>query len=147
LRDFLRRTFVDIECFSFVEVVRLAAFGALYSLKVLSVQEQIMGRIVIVAFKPKPGKQPELIAAVQKHCRILREEQLITDRVPAIMQGADGTIVEVFEWRSAEAIQQAHSNPNVNRLWGEFQAACDYVPLATVPESSQLFAEFTPVDL
>ena len=31
------------------------------------------------------------------------------------MRAADGTIVEVFEWRSAEAIQQAHNNPAVRR--------------------------------
>jgi hypothetical protein len=57
------------------------------------------------------------------------------------MQAADGTIVEVFEWRSAEAIQAAHANPAVQALWGEFGQACDYVPLSSLAEAHQMFAE------
>jgi hypothetical protein len=58
------------------------------------------------------------------------------------MQAADGTIVEVFEWRSPEAIEDAHRNPAVQALWAEFEAACDYIPVAAVPEAQQLFSEF-----
>ena len=101
-----------------------------------------MGRCVIVAYKPKPGKEPELRKAVEKHLAVLRAEGLATDRAPFVMRAADGTILEVFEWRSAEAIQAAHTNPAVQALWGEFGAACDYVPLATLHEASQMFAEF-----
>ena len=105
-----------------------------------------MGRVVIVAYKPKAGKSRELEAAVPKHCRVLREEALITDRQPVVMMAVDGTIIEVFEWRSAEAIAAAHVNPRVGALWSAFGAACDYVPLATVAEAKQLFAEFAAIE-
>jgi hypothetical protein len=55
--------------------------------------------------------------------------------------------VEVFEWRSAEAITRAHTTPAVQALWAEFGAACDYRPLSGLPECQQLFAEFEPVTL
>jgi quinol monooxygenase YgiN len=106
-----------------------------------------MGRFVIVAYKPKPGKEQQLLDAVRKHLQVLHSEQLVTDTPASVMRAADGTLVEVFEWRSAEAIQQAHGNPAVQALWGEFGAACDYVPLTQLAETHQMFAEFEGVEL
>ena len=106
-----------------------------------------MGRFVIVAYTPKPGKEDDLLKAVQKHLKVLSEEQLVSDRPAHVMRAKDGTIVEVFEWRSAEAIAAAHSNKAVQALWGEFGAACDYTPLARLPEAQQMFAEFDAVSL
>jgi hypothetical protein len=106
-----------------------------------------MGRFVIVAYAPKPGMADQLIAAVRKHLQVLRAEGLVTDRPASVMRAADGTIVEVFEWRTAEAIAEAHSNPAVQALWAEFGAACDYRPLQSLAECQQLFAEFEPVAL
>ncbi|MDP9081621.1 MAG: hypothetical protein M3O71_29770 [Bacteroidota bacterium] len=104
-----------------------------------------MGRIVIVAYKPKPGKAEALKELTKSHVPRLKAEGLVTDREPVIVETADGTIIEVFEWRSAEAIQQAHSNPVVHTIWAEYAAVCDYVPLNSLSEASNLFAEFTAV--
>jgi quinol monooxygenase YgiN len=106
-----------------------------------------MGRFVIVAYQPKPGMAQQLDAVVAKHLQVLAAEQLVTDRPAYVMRSKDGTVVEVFEWRSAEAIQRAHTSPTVGALWAEFAAVCDYVPLATLPEAQQMFAEFEPIAL
>jgi len=106
-----------------------------------------MGRFVIVAYKPKPGCGPALLAAVSKHLQVLSAEGLVTPRPAHVMRGGDGTIVEVFEWTSQDAIARAHSNPAVGALWAEFAAACDYVPLSSLTESHNMFAEFESVDL
>ena len=106
-----------------------------------------MGRIVIVAFKPKPGKTDALRALVAKHWRILHGEGLVTDREAWIMEAAGGIIIEVFEWKSADAIAQAHTNPVVGEMWVQFGEVCEYVPLARIPEATNLFAEFEGVVL
>lgn len=106
-----------------------------------------MGRFVIVAYTPKAGKELQLLAAVRKHLKVLRAEQLVSDKPAYVMRAADGTLVEVFEWRSAEAVQQAHSNSAVQTLWAEFGAACDYTPLTKLAETHQMFAEFEAVEL
>ena len=59
----------------------------------------------------------------------------------------NGTVVEVFEWRSAEAIHQAHGSAVVQALWEEFGAACDYMPLSKLSEAHQMFAEFDSIEL
>ncbi len=106
-----------------------------------------MGRFVIVAYRPRSGMDRQLLAVVTKHLEVLRSEHLVTDKPAYVMRSADNTIVEVFEWRSAEAIHQAHNNPAVQALWADFGAACDYTPLANVAEAQQMFAEFEPVTL
>lgn len=101
-----------------------------------------MGRFVIAVFKPKSGMQSHLSAVVEKHWRVLHEQGLVTDRPCYAMRSSDGTILEVFEWRSREAIDQAHRNPAVQALWEEFAAACEYVPLSSLPEAQHPFSEF-----
>ncbi len=105
-----------------------------------------MGRFVIVAYTPKPGMEQGLLAAVDKHLRVLQTEQLVTDNPAYVMRAGDGTIVEVFEWRSPEAIEQAHDNPSVQALWAEFSAVCEYTPLNKLAEAQQMFAEFDAVE-
>ena len=106
-----------------------------------------MSRSVIVAYTPKPGRSEQLLAVVKKHMRVLLEQKLVSARPAQVMRAADGTIVEVFEWRSAEAIEQAHTNPAVLALWKEFEASCTYTPLAKLAESQQMFAEFDTVEM
>ena len=106
-----------------------------------------MGRFVIVAYRPKPGMDEPLLAAVRQHLDVLRAEDLATDRPGYVMRAADGTIVEVFEWKSEEAIVKAHSSPAVHALWAEFGAACDILPLTELAETRDLFAGFDAVDL
>ena len=52
-----------------------------------------------------------------------------------------------MEWRSTDAIAQAHTNAAVGALWAEFGTACDDTPLARLAESQQMFAEFDAVRL
>lgn len=104
-------------------------------------------RTVIVAYRPKAGKEDVLLSEVRDHHPLLRSEGLATDRHPFVMQAADGTIVEVFEWASPAAIQQAHHNPRVGAMWGRFAACCDIVPLGQLSEVANLFAEFDALEI
>jgi quinol monooxygenase YgiN len=104
------------------------------------------GVCVIVAYKPKVGKESELLELVRRRVPTLRKEELVTDRAPILMRTRDGTIVEVSEWKSREAIEAAHRNPNVLAMWEQFFALCDCVPLKTLPEAGEMFAGFEPVE-
>ena len=104
-----------------------------------------MGRIVIVAYRPKPGRQQVLERLMRHHHKRLRHEGLVTDRLPTLMRAGDGTIVEVFEWMSGDAIAAAHRNSAVQAMWTEYAEVSDYVPLAELAEARDLFAEFQPM--
>ena len=104
-------------------------------------------RIVIVAYRPKPGKADILLAEVRDHVHLLRSEGLATDRPATVMRAKDGTVIEIFEWASPAAIESARGNPRVQAMWARFAACSDYAPLNTLFESADLFAEFEPLDL
>ena len=63
----------------------------------------------------------------------LRNEGLVTDRTPTIMRARDGTIIEVSEWKSQEAIDAAHKNPNVLAIWSKFFAGLRLRPAQHLP--------------
>jgi hypothetical protein len=104
-----------------------------------------MGRIVIVAYRPKPGQQAALESLVRRHHTRLLAQGLVTDRAPVRMRAADGTIVEVFEWSSAAAMAAADDHDAVQRIWSDYAAIGDCVPLAQLREAQDLFAEFEPL--
>src|SRR5205807_2068407 len=104
------------------------------------------GVIVIVAYRPKPGKEKELLELVRSRVPTLKKENLVTDRAPTMMRARDGTIIEVSEWKSREAIDAAHENPNVLGMWNKFFAVCDCVPLNTLAEAKEMFAGFEPIE-
>ena len=104
-------------------------------------------KIVIVAYKPKAGKADALHQLMREHVSILRQQDLATDRPAAIMEAKDGTVIEVFEWKSELAIEKAHSNPVVLKMWERFAEACDYIPICKVEEAANLFSQFTPLNL
>jgi quinol monooxygenase YgiN len=103
------------------------------------------GVLVIVAYRPKPGKEKELLDLVRSRIPTLRKEGLATDRAPVIMRARDGTIIEVSEWKSHDAIDAAHKNPNVLAMWNKFFAICDCVPLNSLAEAKEMFAGFEPI--
>jgi quinol monooxygenase YgiN len=103
------------------------------------------GVIVIVAYRPKPGKEKDLLELVRSRVPTLRNEDLVTNRAPIMMRARDGTIIEVSEWKSQEAINAAHKNPNVLAMWNKFFAICDCVPFKSLAEAEAMFPNFEPL--
>jgi hypothetical protein len=85
-----------------------------------------------------------LLDLVRDHLPPLRSQGLVTERASIVMRAADGTIIEVFEWVSQEAIAGAHSNPVVLELWKRFEAACWYETPSNIVEFQRMFSHFEP---
>jgi hypothetical protein len=105
------------------------------------------GVVAVVAYRPKRGQAAALRRLTRRHLGVLRGQDLVGAGPSLAMTAADGTVLEAFRWKSAAAMAAAHSNPVVQRLWAEYARVCDYVPLAEVKESGDLFALFTPLPL
>src|SRR5260370_35687487 len=106
-----------------------------------------MGKFVIVAYRPRPGKEQELLQLTREHLPILRSQGLATDRPSYVMKSAAGTIIEVFECKSPEAIAEPHQNPVWQAMCGRYTEACEYISLDNVSESKNMCAEFDAVAL
>jgi quinol monooxygenase YgiN len=104
-----------------------------------------MPRVVIALYRPKPGQHDALMAAVREHVPTLQRLGLATSRQPTVMRASDGTVLEIFEWASQEAIDRAHHDATVAAMWQRFGEACDFVPLGTLAEATQMFPDFEPL--
>ncbi|MCE9523066.1 MAG: hypothetical protein K8S25_11635 [Alphaproteobacteria bacterium] len=98
---------------------------------------------VIAAYRPKPGKDTALQKLVQQHRRILDEARLVSKRPTILLRArSDGTVLEIFEWASAKAADEAHLNPAMRAIWRKFAQIADFVPLAAIQESGNAFSHF-----
>jgi hypothetical protein len=104
-----------------------------------------MSRTVVVVYRPKEGKAEQLLQLIKDHVPILQAQNLATDRKPIVMRAADGAVVEVFEWKSADAIKEAHHNKAVGELWEKFNQVCDFEIPVHIKEFQGLFSEFETV--
>lgn len=106
-----------------------------------------MSVMVIACYRPKPGKDAALVDLMKTHLPILRAEGLVGDGPSLCGRAKDGTIVEVFCWKSQEAIDAAHENPAVLAMWDKYAQVCDYVPISDVDGAGDLFSSLEPVNL
>jgi len=84
-----------------------------------------------------------LDALVVQHVPTLKRLDLVTVRPAVHATAADGTRVEVFEWKSQDASRSAHSQPEITALWEAMSKVANFVPLNSLPETSRPFAHFT----
>jgi hypothetical protein len=104
-----------------------------------------MGSIAVACYKPRPGHEEALMELVRNHLPPLRAEGLVTGRPSIVMRAKDGTVIEVFEWISQDAIAGAHKNPVVLDLWKRFEAVCWYETPSNLAEFQNMFSHFEPV--
>lgn len=98
---------------------------------------------VIAAYRPKPGKDQALRKLIREHRRKLHEAHLITSRPSIVLRArSDGTLLEIFEWISAKAADEAHQHPSIRAMWNKLAQVADFVPLSTVQEASKAFSHF-----
>jgi quinol monooxygenase YgiN len=86
--------------------------------------------LTLVTYRPKKGKEAELLALVRKHWPALQKAGLITPELAKVWKATDkrkGTVafVELFSWRDGEASGIAHRTPEVMAVWEPMGAAME----------------------
>jgi hypothetical protein len=103
----------------------------------------IEGKVLaIAAYKPKPEQEAALMALVERHLPKLRDLGFATDRENYVVKSQDGTIIEVFEWTSMNAINAAHQHPAVSDIWEKMTLVADFLPMNMLSEFKGPFADF-----
>ncbi len=97
---------------------------------------------MLAVYRPKPGCNEALLRETAEHVPLLRRLGLATDHPATALRAPDGTVVELFEWRSADTIAAAHEHPEVLAMWGRYAECSDYATLADLPNAASMFAEF-----
>jgi quinol monooxygenase YgiN len=101
-----------------------------------------MGLISFAAFRPKPGRENDLAAVITDRLALMRRLGFVTDRPAINMRAKDGTFIQVSEWVSQAAIDQAHKSPEVLALWGRYADCADHVMPSSLAEIKDHFPCF-----
>lgn len=104
-------------------------------------------QIVIAMYRPHEDKRAELLEIVATHLPALREYELVTERPTVLMEAEDGTLLEIFEWVSAEAASQAHEHPVIAKIWEGMGEVGSFCTLSELAEAGRMFPHFQPVEL
>jgi hypothetical protein len=102
---------------------------------------------VIAAYRPKPGKAQALRQLVREHQQALCDARLVASKPTILLRArSDGTLLEIFEWASARAADEAHQNPSLRAMWARLATVADFVPLSAVHEAGRAFSHFEALD-
>lgn len=108
-----------------------------YSLNFDKNTEMTSTSMAFAMYKPKEGKESELLNIVEKHIPTLQQLGLITSRDTYLSKAQDGTIIEVFEWKDDEAKRMAHANEDIRELWTAMEELCTFPAMGELPEAAQ----------
>ncbi|WP_127498783.1 hypothetical protein [Paenibacillus glycanilyticus] len=103
--------------------------------------------IAIALYRPHAGKEQELHEIVREHGPALKREGLITELPLLQLEAEDGTVIEIFEWKSEEAKRQAHSSPVIWPIWERMMAVAEMTGLGSLKEAAQPFPNFRRLEL
>ncbi len=103
--------------------------------------------IVFAIYKPHTNKGNKLKKLLFNHIPILKSNNLITDRPSILVQSKNGIYIEIFEWKSNNAVEEAHKNSEVQKLWDEMAKVCDFTSLDSIEEAKEYFPQFKPMKL
>jgi len=75
-----------------------------------------------VTYRPKSGKEQELLALIRKHGPALESTGLIVGGPPLVYRARNvrtgqTCFIEIFSWRDEQASNLAHQTPEVMAVW------------------------------
>jgi hypothetical protein len=90
-----------------------------------------------VTYRPKKGKEQELLGLVKKHGPALLSTGLIVGGAPIVYRATDKRsgqefFVEMFSWRDDKASNIAHQSPEVMAVWEPMTPILESLELAII---------------
>lgn len=88
---------------------------------------------------------------IPKKRRYFLKAGYATPRAPILLRSHQNPeiFIEIFEWKSQEAVAKAHQDLKVRAIWDEMDKLCKKlgVGLEKLPEAGSAFPHFDPVDV
>lgn len=107
--------------------------------------------VVLAVYRVAEKVQAEFFQVVKDKREYFLKAGLMTARAPIFLRSSGNPefLIDIFEWSSAEAIERAHSDPVVQRMWARMAELWidGGLHLSQLPESDESFAGFEPVEI
>ena len=100
-------------------------------------------RISVAAYRPRPGMERELLDMFEAEFASLRAGGHVTDRRVPICRTERGEYLAILEWSSDHAVDDAHRDPDVLRVWARKAEAAEYLAPRDLAGSDVPFVSYT----
>lgn len=86
-------------------------------------------KVVMAAYRARHGRFEELCSIVKEKRDFMVGAGYYTERAPYLLVSEEDPdlLIEIFEWKSLEAIDNAHKDPSVHEIWGRMDGICSEV--------------------
>ncbi len=93
----------------------------------------------IVIYRPKDGRENDLLELVKKHWPAARKAGLATDDPARVWKATDKrtgkvSILERFFWADAESSSRAHHDPSIQAVWGPMDQVLEDMTILVIEE-------------
>ena len=106
-----------------------------------------MSKVGVILYRPRKGKEEELLKHIRAAFPMLRRNGFLTERKIFGMKAKDGRILVVFEWISEDAFDKAGAHPEVQEYWMEADRISSFDKPASLPEFQRTLPEFEALNL
>jgi hypothetical protein len=104
-----------------------------------------MRQIALILYSPRKDREQELVEMLQNNIPVMRKLGLITDREQILARTKDGSIIQLFEWKSEESQDQAMAHPVVQEMWLKVGNISEFQKPAAVAEFNEVFSMFETI--
>jgi hypothetical protein len=104
-----------------------------------------MHHIALILYSPRKGRKQELIEMLQHNIPVMRKLGLVTDREQILAGTKDGSIIQIFEWKSQDSQEQAMAHPVVQEMWLKAGNISEFQKPAAVAEFNEVFSMFKTI--
>jgi len=101
-----------------------------------------MPRVSIMIFKPQKDKLGELIALLKQSRSTLLKFGKVTAREQILAMTIEESVIQILEWTSKEAEEEAAVHDEVRELWMQAERISEFQKPIEVREFNQMFPSF-----
>ena len=103
-------------------------------------------RLTLSVYRPRPGREGELLPHLHEEIAALRARGHITARPAVICRAPDGAYLVVSEWASPTAVDDAHGDESIVEIWRRKDGLAEYLAPADLDGSAAPFASYDVID-
>ena len=103
-------------------------------------------RLSLSAYRPRPGREVELVAHFRSEVAAMRIRGHITSRPAPICRTSRGEYLVVIEWVTPTSVDEAHRDPVVLDIWKRKEALVEYIGPAALDGSDTPFVSYEVVE-
>jgi hypothetical protein len=99
-------------------------------------------RLSLSAYRPRPGREDEVLAHLRHEVATLRQRGHITSRPVPICRTGRGEYLVVAEWATDLSVDEAHADEVILEVWRRKEQLVEYLGPADLDGSDVPFASY-----